>query len=95
MHQSYPTFNLKDPMFGLGDSLSIYTKPQKPLFTSSFHQERMQFAPVHSPRTFCKDVKKSNPSYKKLMDFKKGTTTVGFKYAGGIIIAVDSRASMG
>jgi len=32
---------------------------------------------------------------KKLMDFKKGTTTIGFKFGGGIIIAVDSRASMG
>ena len=32
---------------------------------------------------------------KGLMDFKKGTTTLGFKFQGGIIIAVDSRASMG
>jgi 20S proteasome subunit beta 5 len=29
------------------------------------------------------------------MDFKKGTTTLGFKFNGGVIIAVDSRASMG
>ncbi len=55
----------------------------------------MQFVPTNTPQNFCKDVKKSNSSYKKLMDFKKGTTTVGFKYNGGIIIAVDSRASMG
>jgi len=32
---------------------------------------------------------------KKLTDFKKGTTTLGFVYKDGIIIAVDSRASMG
>lgn len=30
-----------------------------------------------------------------LMDFKHGTTTLGFVFQGGIIIAVDSRASMG
>merc|ERR1712087_870538 len=29
------------------------------------------------------------------MDFKKGTTTLGFRFKHGIIIAVDSRASMG
>jgi 20S proteasome subunit beta 5 len=32
---------------------------------------------------------------KKLTDFKKGTTTLGFVYKEGILIAVDSRASMG
>ena len=29
------------------------------------------------------------------MDYKKGTTTIGFTFQGGVIIAVDSRASMG
>lgn len=29
------------------------------------------------------------------MDFKKGTTTLGFVFNGGVLIAVDSRASMG
>merc|ERR1711988_1197754 len=28
-------------------------------------------------------------------DFKHGTTTLGFVFKGGVIIAVDSRASMG
>lgn len=32
---------------------------------------------------------------KKLADFKKGTTTLGFVYQGGVIIAVDCRATMG
>lgn len=31
----------------------------------------------------------------KLQNFKHGTTTLGFCFQGGIIIAVDSRASMG
>lgn len=29
------------------------------------------------------------------MDFEHGTTTLGFKYNGGIILAVDSRATGG
>jgi 20S proteasome subunit beta 5 len=32
---------------------------------------------------------------RRLFDFKKGTTTLGFVYRGGIVVAVDSRASMG
>merc|ERR1712217_312217 len=43
---------------------------------------------------FCADVKKSGQE-PGLMDFKKGTTTLGFVFKHGIIIAVDSRASMG
>merc|ERR1719284_2129510 len=43
---------------------------------------------------FNRDVAKSGMA-PGLMDFKKGTTTLGFKFQGGIIIAVDSRASMG
>ena len=34
-------------------------------------------------------------SGKQLFDFRKGTTTLGFRFQGGVIIAVDSRASMG
>lgn len=37
----------------------------------------------------------SNSSGNTSMAVKKGTTTLGFVYKGGIIIAVDSRASMG
>jgi 20S proteasome subunit beta 5 len=51
-------------------------------------------APVEHPDTFCADIKKSGQA-PGLMDFKKGTTTLGFEFQGGIIIAVDSRASMG
>eukprot|EP00929_Paragymnodinium_shiwhaense_P031996 TRINITY_DN1780_c0_g2_i1.p2 TRINITY_DN1780_c0_g2~~TRINITY_DN1780_c0_g2_i1.p2 ORF type:complete len:282 (+),score=73.19 TRINITY_DN1780_c0_g2_i1:171-1016(+) len=51
-------------------------------------------APVASPKTFCSDVKQAGAA-PGLMDFKKGTTTLGFVFKEGIIIAVDSRASMG
>jgi len=51
-------------------------------------------APVPNPMSFCNDVKQSGIA-DGLMDFKHGTTTLGFVFKGGIIIAVDSRASMG
>ncbi len=38
---------------------------------------------------------KNNEDTKKMTDVLKGTTTLGFIYQGGVIIAVDSRASMG
>merc|ERR1712032_850869 len=56
--------------------------------------EDFQLAPVDHPKTFCEDMKKSGAA-PGLMDFKKGTTTLGFVFQGGIVIAVDSRASMG
>lgn len=40
-------------------------------------------------------LKSSKGPEKKLMDFKKGTTTLAFKFEHGVIVAVDSRASMG
>jgi len=56
--------------------------------------EAFPLAPVANPMTFCQDIKKAGLA-PGLMDFKKGTTTLGFKFQHGIIIAVDSRASMG
>jgi len=53
-----------------------------------------QMAPVACPGTFCDYVKKSGNA-PGLMDFKHGTTTLGFIFDHGIIVAVDSRASMG
>jgi 20S proteasome subunit beta 5 len=40
-------------------------------------------------------LKNSNGPEKKIMDFKKGTTTLAFIFKEGILIAVDSRASQG
>merc|ERR1719251_408608 len=56
--------------------------------------EAFAMAPVDNPKTFCEDIKKSGAA-PGLMDFKHGTTTLGFVFKHGIIIAVDSRASMG
>jgi len=56
--------------------------------------ENFPLAPVANPKTFCADIKAAGFA-PGLMDFKKGTTTLGFVFKHGIIIAVDSRASMG
>lgn len=61
---------------------------------SACEPDAFALAPVDHPDTFCEDMKKTGQA-PGLMDFKKGTTTLGFVFQGGIIIAVDSRASMG
>ena len=53
---------------------------------------RIAAAPVARPMSFVKELQDSGAS---LAQFRKGTTTLGFTFDGGIIIAVDSRASMG
>jgi len=90
-----PTFDFNDPMFGFGDSLSIFSKQDKKVVPFDIFQESMHLAPINEPKNFCRQVKETSKTNKKLMEFKKGTTTCGFKFNGGIIIAVDSRASMG
>ena len=54
----------------------------------------IKLAPCEDNEKFIAKLKQDKMT-KKLTDFKKGTTTLGFVYQGGIIIAVDSRASMG
>lgn len=58
------------------------------------HVDSFPLAPTDHPETFCDDMKTSGQC-PGLMDFKKGTTTLGFVFEHGIIIAVDSRASQG
>eukprot|EP00397_Hematodinium_sp_SG-2012_P051623 GEMP01060585.1.p1 GENE.GEMP01060585.1~~GEMP01060585.1.p1 ORF type:complete len:292 (+),score=55.01 GEMP01060585.1:43-876(+) len=57
-------------------------------------RDEFVLAPVPNPRSFIADMKNSKDC-PGLMDFKRGTTTLGFVFKHGIIIAVDSRASMG
>ena len=62
----------------------------------SNHQNEIifKYAPTPTPETFFQNLL-TNPSTKKLTNLKKGTTTLAFIYKTGILIAVDSRASMG
>eukprot|EP00180_Rhodochaete_pulchella_P000916 Plantae.Rhodophyta-Rhodochaete_pulchella.ctg1742.p4 GENE.Plantae.Rhodophyta-Rhodochaete_pulchella.ctg1742~~Plantae.Rhodophyta-Rhodochaete_pulchella.ctg1742.p4 ORF type:complete len:270 (-),score=43.36 Plantae.Rhodophyta-Rhodochaete_pulchella.ctg1742:2152-2961(-) len=50
---------------------------------------------VDRPADFLRDAFSAENSDTKPMDFLHGTTTLGFRFEGGIIAAVDSRASMG
>merc|ERR1712159_300094 len=49
---------------------------------------------VADPRSFL-DTVFEGPNAPPKLEFAHGTTTLGFVYKGGVIIAVDSRASMG
>lgn len=59
-----------------------------------FEREEFPLAPVPRPMSFNADMRAAGCA-PGLFDFKHGTTTLGFVFQGGIIIAVDSRASMG
>ena len=62
---------------------------------ADWHQFNFAEAPGHDSLGFGVHLKNSSGLEKKMMDFKKGTTTLAFQYQGGVIVAVDSRASMG
>lgn len=46
-------------------------------------------------RTAIKAFKQDEHGNRIAIEFDKGTTTLGFKFKGGVIIAVDSRATGG
>lgn len=61
--------------------------------SSSSKPFAFQFSTQPSPWAFVASQK--TPNSKPLFNFRKGTTTLGFVTKDGIILAVDSRASMG
>jgi|TARA_B110000285_G_C14989969_1_gene545808 hypothetical protein len=48
--------------------------------------------PVNDQVQFQRDLKVLAP---KMTDFAKGTTTLAFEFQGGVLVAVDARATMG
>lgn len=54
----------------------------------------LRLPPVDRPFAFLRDSFAQMPE-KDRIRFAHGTTTLAFKFQGGIIVAVDSRASMG
>ena len=57
---------------------------------------KFQTYPVEDTFGFANSLKKSSDKGERdLMNFKKGTTTLAFRFQGGVIVAVDSRASQG
>lgn len=57
-------------------------------------RETLRLPPVDRPFAFLHDAFANMPE-KDHIRFAHGTTTLAFKFQGGIIVAVDSRASMG
>jgi len=87
---------LDNPKIGLASSFKYFTSTvEEPIVPSDYESFDFKFAPIDDPSQFLDRLKTSNVPEKKVADFKKGTTTLGFVYKGGVIIAVDSRASMG
>ena len=90
---------LDDPSFGL----ATYFQAKNPIRPSVEELEKLTTKSIIS-EGFCGKleipedrelIEKSIKFEKKLGDYSKGTTTLAFKYGEGIVIAVDSRASMG
>jgi 20S proteasome subunit beta 5 len=48
---------------------------------------------MEDPCDFVHNLKDAKGPERQLMNFKKGTTTLGFRFQGGVLLAVDSRAS--
>ena len=87
---------LDSDKFGLTDSFKYFSaKEEGSLIPKELETEDFAFAPMKDPADFNKILKESDGPEKKIMDIKKGTTTLAFVIKEGIIIAVDCRASRG
>ena len=53
----------------------------------------IEWPPYAEPKEFLEQYKKPSSAVK--INFNRGTTTLAFKYQGGVIVAVDSRATGG
>jgi 20S proteasome subunit beta 5 len=79
--------------FGSGELISEFDRQGCNYFEE--YQQELGEAPIDRPYEFCGMIKQSNGEEKKIMDFKTGTTTLAFVFKEGVIMAVDSRATMG
>lgn len=87
---------LDNTNFGSEESLKYYSsKLEEDIVPQDFKSFEFKYAPISDPSKFPEQIKSSEGKEKEIMDHLKGTTTLGFVYQGGIIIAVDSRGSIG
>jgi len=87
---------LDNPKLGLASSFKYFSSTlEEPLAPSDYTSFDFKFASIDDPSQFLDRLKATNVPEKKVADIKKGTTTLGFVFQGGVIIAVDSRATMG
>ena len=74
------------------------TQPQQKtaIFEEDYANFNFELPPIPDKFGFAMSLQESKTKEeKKVMNGKKGTTTLGFRFQGGVILAVDSRASMG
>jgi hypothetical protein len=92
------SFNFYSEKVGKGDqqapdwnnqSLQAIPRPLTIEFTDLFSQQALQ----RTIDPFITDMSHNQSS--DIQNFKHGTTTLGFVFQGGVLLAVDSRASMG
>jgi 20S proteasome, alpha and beta subunits len=82
--------------FGLASSFKYFSsKLEGEIAPKEFDNFKFAYAPIKDPSTFGDQIKASEGREKEIMDHLKGTTTLAFEFQGGIIVAVDSRASIG
>jgi len=74
------------------DCGSLVTPQQGTLMEEE--EESFEFLPHTDPATFVEEFQKSTSADNRIK-FHSGTTTLGFKFKEGVIIAVDSRATAG
>ena len=79
---SFDNFSFLDQINTTVDTYSInFTKKNEEHTTESLTQNiekfNFEFAAVNDPSTFCDSIKQSDGAERKIMDFHKGTTTLG------------------
>lgn len=63
--------------------------------TALYNSTNFQIPRTFDPTAYQRHVENDEDDGATKIDFNHGTTTLGFKFAGGVIIAVDSRATAG
>ncbi|EGR29012.1 proteasome subunit beta type, putative [Ichthyophthirius multifiliis] len=87
---------IADSNIGLPESFNYTQKNNSISFQEPITEKfDFQYAPLDNPCEFVHSLKEAKGPEKSLMNFKKGTTTLGFRFQGGVLLAVDSRASQG
>jgi len=87
---------LENPKLGLASSFKYFSSTlEESLVPKDYTSFDFKLASIDDPSQFLDRLKSSNAPEKKVADIKKGTTTLGFVFKDGVIIAVDSRATMG
>jgi len=76
------------------DFLDLPSLTDNVMNKSGLFEDKFSFAPTNSPGTFLRDAFE-HPNAPEAIQMAHGTTTLGFVFKHGVIIAVDSRSTQG